>query len=63
MSSFPESKSITRNKDLELKLDQWIHNSYLYGKEKAEKVHQKLVSDPLGKGPKRNNPCRKHFRK
>ena len=30
-------------------------------KNHAENEHQNLVSDPLGKGPKINNPYRKRF--
>ena len=44
-------------------MDTQLNKQYLYGKKHAENMHQKLVSDPLGKGPKINNPYRKRFTK
>ena len=44
-------------------VDTQLSKQYLYCKKKAEIAHQKLVSDPLGKGSKTKNSCRKRFRK
>ena len=44
-------------------MDIQLNKQYLYDKKHAKNVHQKLVSDSLGKGHKTSNPYRKRFTK